>query len=872
MAANDKTLKFSVGLDDPSVRKAISGLRELTSELNKLADATKRAMTGVSGMQFSTKSSGSFKVGSEAITSGTRGAGGGIAGILTQGLTADKNFFKTIASASKEALDAMKNNLKNSVSEQSRAIDELTRKMQGLGERYKYIESIGKLTPKTAETMEAGIGGYAAQLGGARGVMARQQAALGAAVAAGGPPTIPPVAGGGVGGTPPAGGGAVGGGALSAMIGGYLQARSAIAAAKGGYDFIVNPAIANRIANLNEILQRPYDKYDVGARIGGSIGQVGMQIRGGDIALSWGLRKVQRDREVALSLAQNRLARNELAEMTVGGQTVRSGDVLRAGGQGMGAWTAENIGTGGASDTIVSGVGTATERSLALRRARLNITADAVERDMDAARKAVAADPFRAYIFNQAWTGAEGRLAVQRATGVGGGRGRETYRGARRLSQILSENYGTTGSMAAGTWRSADIDLEAAANRAGFDIGAVASMNQQLAAVAGRRLMGGGLGLLGMQTGGLSNVAKLYGVGAQFSGGGAAVGGRAFLNAIQGAGIGRGGVDITAGAQIADLVSAGMMTGNFSGTGISAMQGMMAAGYTGAPGGDMRAARMMGAGLSVLGQNMAGGTDPLQRGINVLAANRAAPGAGHYARQALMGIEPMQLIDILRGKDFPRYLADQGVTLPMIQAYVGTRGKFQFSRYISEAGAGTAVGAAVARARAAGGAAGDIRGLLGGVGARSRDGQSIINREIGLLALGMPGENREANIMALRAELAGTAPDLFPTLITKGAHDPTDPTSIARTKLRADAKRKVADEAAMLKDATTIKDLMSTSVDDSQAINEVVGNLKEGAVDFDKALTALTQSMMKNLAILAPREATRIEKERKAAAQKGSGG
>lgn len=316
--AEDKKLKFSVAVDDPSFRKSINMVRELTNEVSKLAEATKRAATGgIGGVQVSSKGGGTFNAASAAVTSGARTGGmGGIAGILTQGLTADKNFFKSIASSSKEALDAIKNNLKNSVNEQGRAIDELTQKMQGLGRTYDMMKNKGRLTPELAQSLETSIGGQAVQLGGMRKAMGQQQAALGAAEAAGGGGAVSSFLRGGV------------------SMGGLGMAAGGVMAVAGLVGMGMKAYSQNVIAGSEDFMTRR-------TMLGSTFGNIALGMKRGDTTFLAGLREAYlHDPQIMAGLAAQAQAKQT---GVIGGALTSPmgivkdsvGELLGGGGLGM---------------------------------------------------------------------------------------------------------------------------------------------------------------------------------------------------------------------------------------------------------------------------------------------------------------------------------------------------------------------------------------------------------------------------------------------------------------------------------------------------------------------------------------------------------
>lgn len=313
----------------------------------------------------------------------------------------------------------------------------------------------------------------------------------------------------------------------------------------------------------------------------------------------------------------------------------------------------------------------------------------------------------------------------------------------------------------------------------------MANQMARIGGTAGRGAMSEDLArsTLAAQYGGFGNAVDTFNVGNQY-------GNRGLFGAVQG-GIGGGGMDVTAGSQVAGLVGQQMTAGNVSIGGSAAAQGMLSAFSTGSTGGDMRMARMASGGVGAYDSMLSGGVDNLQKAINVMAANKSAGGMSVHAKHALEGIGSVQLIEILRSKKVPQELADYGITLPMIQSYVSTQNKFAYSRYIAGTGNGGAVEAAVLGARKAGGAGAYISGLIekGGLKAGGRGARNLIQEQARLLgqaqhSMGLAPTN-EAGMARVLMEV-GQSSDLLPNLRGGGAYDAAAKTLAAERKKQED--------------------------------------------------------------------------------------
>jgi hypothetical protein len=476
------------------------------------------------------------------------------------------------------------------------------------------------------------------------------------------------------------------------------------------------------------------------------------------------------------------------------------------------------------------------EVSLKLDNEMAQMTARQAEEMAEQVRNEIASKPQTAAMYNAAYGNAFGNIGTARTGG---------------LSLGVNKKTGNT--------YMAEFNQRALA--AGYDPGQVAGARAALGAQAGRGLMGAGQYMLGLQAGGLSNSDLLYGVGAQFGGGGAG-GANALIRAVQ-SGIGSGGMDATAGSQIAALVASGMTGGGFMGaSGTSLMQGMLSAGYTGTPGGDMRMARIMNAGMGEYGRNLSGATDPLQMGINTLAAN-ASGAKGWYAKKALMNMDPTQMLEALRSGKLPSYLADQGLTMGSLHQYNSFRNQYAFSRYIDAEGAGTAQGAAVAGVKGAGGVGNYLHQLLGKTGAGTKAGRSIINTALGQLATARQatmGGSSEANLGALYDEITGDS-TLTPALRGKGVGGPRLKGTIEGSVAEQEAKKAKEQGEFETQRYDKIRSAVSRMVDNSNQLAGLTKDLVEGTKTFDGALTALTNSIMNSLQRLAPSEYARLQRE-----------
>jgi hypothetical protein len=309
------------------------------------------------------------------------------------------------------------------------------------------------------------------------------------------------------------------------------------------------------------------------------------------------------------------------------------------------------------------------------------------------------------------------------------------------------------------------------------DVGELAAAAQEMGGTAGRGFLGKYGASLDAKTGGLHNAAQILGVGAQFGGGGYG-GGKSFLGGIQGM-IGRGGVDVTAGAQVSGLGMGAMTAANFLGTtGSGLMSTLLQAGATGSTGGDMRAAREMGWGMQSRETQAGGGIDALNKAMNLSAAMKASPDAPWTVRNTLSSMSDASIIDILKTGQVPDILANNGVTLDMVQKYHAATNVTKFARFASSDEYGTeAQRGAVGRFREAGGI-----GYLKGMSSKQRSAE--LDTLAGALATGTGVSMATARAdLGIEAAIAGVGP----MVKGRGAHDSFDRKSIAGKAAEAKA-------------------------------------------------------------------------------------
>jgi hypothetical protein len=852
-AGGDKAIKFTFSVDQRSAEVARGAIRQLTSEVKQLVETLARAGAGMQGLGGGSGLLGGMTSGRGGVNpSQASTAKGG--SFLTTGITNDAKALSGLAKSSTDALSSISRAMRSNFSGQVSDIETLKRQLGSLEDQYKRIQKVadeakpGSRGASRAQSLaisnEMGRRMVQDQIQGHMDVRnaydqwgeyqsnpaksSPKQGFFGRAFNKGTGPN-------GEDGNPFSGG-------MTGMLMRGLGAGGATMLAGGAAGLALVSHLGSVAAN-NQMSNAQYN-LDLGmragrnnARIGGSVGAMGLGIRGGDLASSmvWeqqmmngtsasrGINSTGSDRiELGMDSSGNKA--------TFGDQTGRIWD-----------WAGRK--TFGKS-------GARSETSMRMDNAMAGMTASMAEEIAEQVRNEVASNPAMAAKYNQAYGSGFGNIGLARTAGIGLG--------------IVKDAQGNPINTSVG-------QFEAGALRAGFSGGERAGANAALGGIAGRGLMHGGLQMLQLQGGGFANAGSIYAAGAQFGGGGAH-GAQALINAVQHSGIGRGGVDVTAGSQLAGIIAGAMQNGNFAGaSGISAMQGIMSAGYTGTPGGDMRQSRILGAGMSEYARNLSGGTDNLQMGINTLAAN-ASGASGWYAKKALMGMDPTQMTEAMRSGRLPGHLAAQGLTMGNLQAYNQFRNQYAFSRYIDSEGGNSDVSQRVAGVKNAGGVGNYLHQILGKHGAGSKTGRGIIQaalRDLGTARMATEGGQLEGNIGALEWEIMGDK-SLRPAIRSGGAGGPRLKGTIGGATANSMAQQ--ADEQGKFEAERYDKIRVSIGrmVDNSNRLEGLTKDLVSGAASFDTALTAVTNSLMNSLMRLDPNEYKRLDKARQELAQAGA--
>lgn len=858
MNAGDKAIKFTFVVDRRTLDAARGAIRELTSDIKTLVETMSRAH---SGMQSIGGGGGLFggitaRAGQGSISPGQQQAMRG-GSMLTQGIATDAKALAASTKVGTDAIRSLTSGMKTGIGEQVRVLSQLQSKIK---EVEASLKSLKALNPANSYSLEDLAGGAKLenQLKSLRSQSASLQSSSGARVMPDGtvlaaPQASEPFSGGAVGrmsfmdrirgffgrGAGGGGGGGGGGGeggdmqkyasqASSLLGGGRAGSMLAKAGAGGAIAAAILAATAYGMNKANEseqgtysrMLELPMRQGRLGGRFGGSLGGLGMQIRGGDLAASIALERALGDQAPLMGTAGMREAR-EGRILDQAGLSTTPGNLIGRGTDVLGRAAARV--KGGITGTGLDPINIRQSQAEFLRS---QVSAQRAEEVAEMVRNELASNPKLTSFYNETFNNAFGDIGMARTGAIGLGRNKQ----------------GTNMSLA---------QFKSRALAHGYNPGEAAGARASLGGQAGRGLMGAGELMLSLGYGGLQGAGGIYGVGAQFGGGGSR-GAMGLLNALQ-SGIGSGGMDVTAGGQLGGLVSGAMTGGGFFGAnGHSLMQGMLSAGYTGTPGGDMRMARVLGSGMGEYGRNLGGSTDGLQQGINTMAA--VGSGArGWYAQQMLMQTDPAQMLEMLRTGKVSGALSGLGVGIDQVRSYNSTRNQYAFSRFVDAEGSGTDVGKAVAGVKSAGGVNEYLKQF------KTRGERSRQLELLGTARMLTEGGSLEANVGALAV---GTIADmgLTPALRGRGAGAVGIKGTIAGEAAAHAARAEEQLGEFQADREEKLKVAISRMFNNSEQLAGTTKNLVQGAQDFDKALTAMTAAIMKNLQLIAPREAAELAK------------
>lgn len=844
--AGDKQIKFTFAVDQRSMETARSAIRQLTSEIKTLVETMSRAGSGISGM------GGGGMGGGGGLFGGMTGRQGGVnpsqqatvkgaTSLPAQGIAADARALSQMAKAGTDAIRQMTGGLREGVQGQVQQIEQLKRSLRDLNAEYAKMAKGGQAGGAYGGMIQGQMRDVQNQLASAE--INQGRAGLGGGFVGSG---MKVVNRGGVDMVEPddkrswfrrlsdrfdnaqSGGGQGGGGG---GIVGMIQKAAPVAAAAAfvkGWDTATTAMQSAEQANVHQQLNQYAWASERRATFGDIFGGTAMAIRGGNISKGWAMAKAlrsnaamesindvaSRKRMIALETGYNAgLGENPTGGMGVMGALMGplAGGLLQHGTFGasagqmkqnlanFGRYFINEPGGGGIEGGGVRGgtrTGYDTAEQIEYNKRQQDMSMERAKAVAEEANRIARANPWYAGSLDRVYGEAQGRVSLGRQGGYSGGVDPRTH-----LDRL-------------------DV-LEARLTAQGYGTGEYMGARRSLGQTAGWGARGAlGTRGLSMGYGGLQGVEQLFNVGAQFG-----AGGNQFINAVQGT-IGRHGMDVTAGGQLAQAYASSMMGSGqfgFGMNGVAGLQGLAAMGATGSPGGDMRMSRMLQAGLGAYGSELSGGIDPLQGALNPSAAVVGMPGQAWAGKNAVMKLSPEAMLDILRSGRVPSYLTALGVGYDDVKSYHDAQQKTVFSRNFGrEFNSGSAAGGALEGIQGMGGDwVGYVRQQMKGKKMTSANLEEALTPLSAVLAQGT-GMSPEASMGDLMAQLAGEK-DFAPGLRGGGAH--------AAGMAQRDKAALGAQSGVKMEDASRIASVLPTLI---KNLNEVVDQYKSNLSASEK--------------------------------------
>lgn len=294
-----------------------------------------------------------------------------------------------------------------------------------------------------------------------------------------------------------------------------------------------------------------------------------------------------------------------------------------------------------------------------------------------------------------------------------------------------------------------------------------------------------------------------------------------------------GGIDTTAGLQLAQSVFGFDPRGNVSGAGaLKAIQ--RGFDFTGQGAQDLNTVSRIQLGMRSADQ-LAGGFDPYQRGMNLVSAIGAMPGGTTYAQDALAGrMSFKELAEVASGGSSARARA-YGIDKDAAVAQIGGMSRGLFSRYV-EQGGNDMVSRTMRAMRESGQTEQDF---MAGLGAKARKGSGEARAQLealGVFASDLMGGDTEGGMGMVQA-LSGVK-DL-------------DKTKLKQGKIPGAAGLSPEEQARREEE---IKQRQESSKQAEEAMNDFVTSLKQNNErlkgltsfgNFSSSIDVLTEKFMK---------------------------
>lgn len=660
----DKQIRFTVGMDEASIRKGIGLLREFQREAQKLAQDLNRAMGGLGGGGQGRPAAAMMvgggglnvaqQTGRASPIAQQQGAGG-VGGALTKQILENKQLFQAVATGSKDALRIMSGALKDEVGKQQMDIRRLRKEVEDLNREYAVMQKFkgaGRLYVGDQDAVRGQLLSKYDELGSAQhheSLLQKRYAQLNG--------------GGGAAGGAGGGGGIMQTGAMRAL--GAMGVTNGMVQAGGvaAVGYVIGKTIANTLrSGAAEAAASPHDYINRSVKQGGAYGSAAMGIRGGDLSLMHAFSVMRGN-----SWMNEDFNRLQEGSQGIGGRgsIMPSGfEKGRMGGTEFNRsnwrfWNiaARNVWHGIAGMDPLGAVNNTV-------RDRDNVPVQQAGEMLDYAQKMEQANPM-------AFAGVR---HFQETTGamIGWGRGLGSGTRLRPNANRFVEEQTTDASgrvVENNSYHPNEKINNAARTMRSYQNKAISpeevlAGQHAVASVAGYHA-GQSLrhqAIYGNLGGHMPNAGLMAGTGAL-------VGNKGLWGQFTGALGGNGGMDVGAGSRMAGTLSGALLGGNpiTSGQGLLGALYQYGRGSSGAQ--DMLLQNFMPQGLAAMGQVTGGGIDGYQSGSNLLNAIQALPGGSVMAQEYLAQLDPATIAEVMATGVVPPELKARGITPDAVKGF-----------------------------------------------------------------------------------------------------------------------------------------------------------------------------------------------------------
>jgi len=688
MAGDDKQIKFVFKVDEQSLNKLRTSIREI----NKDMEALVRTASGLSlgGGRVAMGGGGSVTGQSPTTAIKTQAQQGAQGGGLAQAFIDSSKAMSNMANVSKDSLRIMSDSVRRGIDEQKRSISSLDADLAKLAKRYDDLASYKAkamsqgMDPNRSQMSMDVVGRNVLTTEGQRqaastqlGQLQAQQASIAAAQS-------------------PAGAG--GGGGIMSRIPSFLPGGGGGGAMGIGSSLAAIMAVANFGLNENRAGTRQF-ATESGKRADLVTGRM-QALRGGDYKASYAMQTLSgmakedvmsQTMGIGSGLEQGRRGLEQFA-----GSVPLVGGMLRKAGV-----VGEDTG-GGALGAITTG----------------NRETDRVKKAFDVIDSEQKANIMQNMAMDKFQANRGSRIGAQRMLGISG--------------------FGVQDKL--GNRTDAYSQLETSLGAQAYSVDEYAGAHAGLRQSAGRQFANKmAYSAMAAQSTGLGGFGEMAGAAARAGGLG---GGRQFAFGALG-----GGIDQAAGVQLGGaIIGQGFdVRGTTSGLGMlgAAQAGM---GFTGGVG-DFNKVNQLQAGMGLGNQVVGGGLDAYQQARNLTSAMRIKPGADVYTQDYLAnGMNTRQMMDAIRGGGTTETMKQLGISGGDVRSQMGASISSVLEERMPGMDKNSAMGKAMAKYKASGQ---DLPGYLSGLkGKEKEEAVKSLGVAFGLAT----GEGEEAGIGLLGAE------------------------------------------------------------------------------------------------------------------------